>query len=97
MYSEGAINSMVALWTSGRLCGSPYDRVTGLYMNSSGTKHQGNTFKKLFYSKKVQNILQTYIFAICAQLWKDITGNILEDFPLDWRSYIMFLDQIICK
>lgn len=37
MYSEEAMNSIVAFWTSGLLCGSPYDLLTGLYMNSSGT------------------------------------------------------------
>lgn len=37
IYSEGAINSIVAFWTSGLLCGSPYDLLTGLYINSSGT------------------------------------------------------------
>lgn len=40
MYSEGAMNSMVAFWTSGLLCGSPYDLLTGLYINSSGTTHR---------------------------------------------------------
>lgn len=39
MYSEGAMNSIVAFWTSGLLCGSPYDLLTGLYINSSGTIH----------------------------------------------------------
>lgn len=44
MYSEGAMNSIVAFWTSGLLCGSPYDLLTGLYINSSGTAHtQTNT------------------------------------------------------
>lgn len=44
MYSEGAMNSIVAFWTSGLLCGSPYDLLTGLYINSSGTTHtQTNT------------------------------------------------------
>lgn len=40
IYSEGAINSMVAFWTSGLLCGSPYDLLTGLYINSSGTENR---------------------------------------------------------
>lgn len=31
------MNSTVEFWTSGLLWGSPYDLVTGLYMNSSGT------------------------------------------------------------
>ena len=37
MYSEGAINSMVADLISGLLCGSPYVLVTGSKENSSGT------------------------------------------------------------
>lgn len=36
------MNSTVGFWTSGLLCGSPYDLVTGLYMNSSGTEQQRN-------------------------------------------------------
>ena len=38
MYSEGAMNSMVADRTSGLLCGSPYVFVTGSNENSSGTE-----------------------------------------------------------
>ena len=38
MYSEGAINSIVADLHSGRLSGSPQDFDTGSYRNSSGTE-----------------------------------------------------------
>ncbi len=38
MYSEGAINSIVADLISGLLCGSPQVLVTGSQENSSGTE-----------------------------------------------------------
>lgn len=47
MYSEGAMNSIVAFWTSGLLCGSPYDLLTGLYINSSGTRHIQKTLSEV--------------------------------------------------
>lgn len=55
MYSEGAMNSMVAFWTSGLLCGSPYDLLTGLYINSSGTTHRHTHNKTVYYMYFVCN------------------------------------------
>ena len=40
IYSEGAINSTVAVLTSGLLDGSPYCLVVGSKQNSSGTTKQ---------------------------------------------------------
>ena len=39
MYSEGAINSIVADFISGLRCGSPYVFDTGSKLNSSGTEN----------------------------------------------------------
>lgn len=38
IYSEGAMNSIVADFISGLRCGSPYDLDTGSKLNSSGTE-----------------------------------------------------------
>ena len=45
MYSEGAMNSMVADLISGRLCGSPYVLLTGSKENSSGTEQHHHNHK----------------------------------------------------
>lgn len=42
IYSEGAINSTVAVLTSGLLDGSPYCLVVGSKQNSSGTTNNNN-------------------------------------------------------
>lgn len=58
MYSDGAMNSMVAFWTSGLLWGVPYDLLTGLYMNSSGTERKKPvplTRHSTYYSSEMCN------------------------------------------
>lgn len=37
IYSDGAMNSIVLVFTSGRRVTSPYDLLVGSYWNSSGT------------------------------------------------------------
>lgn len=59
MQSEEAMNSTVEFWTSGLLCGSPYDLVTGLYMNSSGTEQELKWHKTLRLQSSSKEIAGT--------------------------------------
>ena len=55
------MNSTVEFWTSGLLCGSPYDLVTGLYINSSGTERDKREKKKIKEQQKLQQNMQLNI------------------------------------